>query len=157
MAEYLYTIICGAVLTGIVGSLIPAKSGTASLIRFVSGLCLTVLIIQPAAGMDFNVFHEYIQFASQELETPAEEGQKIAKQATNEIIKQNIETYIMDKARELGADVIVEVVLHDDTLFEPVSVTMKGAISPYAKRKLEEIMISELGILKENQRWIGSG
>ena len=37
----------------------------------------------------------------------------------------------------------------------PTAVTLSGEASPYARRQIQAIIANDLGISKENQKWIG--
>ena len=59
----------------------------------------------------------------------------------------------MDKAADLHANLRVEVAVGEDNL--PVAVTISGEASPYARRQIQAMIANDLGISKENQKWIG--
>jgi hypothetical protein len=67
---------------------------------------------------------------------------------------QKTQAYILNKASELGADITVELELGRDSPYLPKKVTIFGTSTPYAKQQMVEFMESELGIAKEDQRWI---
>ena len=70
-----------------------------------------------------------------------------------DIIKAETEAYILDKASQLNVELSVEVTIDEENI--PTAVTLSGEVSPYARRQLQEIIESDLGIAKENQRWTG--
>jgi hypothetical protein len=47
------------------------------------------------------------------------------------------------------------VYLSEDTIPVPISVEIRGSVSPYGKQQLTKLLEEELGIAKENQLWIG--
>ena len=59
-----------------------------------------------------------------------------------------------DKAKELGLNLNVEVTLSDDDTAAPAEAALWGETSPGAKSQLQRILSEDLGIPKENQRWI---
>ena len=70
-----------------------------------------------------------------------------------QIISEQTEAYILDKAADLHANLHVEVTVGEDNL--PTAVTLSGEASPYARRQIQAIIANDLGISKENQKWIG--
>ena len=80
-----------------------------------------------------------------------ESGQK----EYSDIIKRRTAAYILDKAKNLGADLMVEVTLNDEIPPVPCAVRLRGIITPYAKKVLSETIFRDLGIKTEEQTWIG--
>ena len=70
-----------------------------------------------------------------------------------QFIKERTQSYILDKAQSLNAVLDVEVTLSDDEIPVPVKVCITGKVSPYARGRLENLIIEDLGIEKENQIW----
>ena len=81
----------------------------------------------------------------------AAEGTALAADAKADIITAQVEAYILDKAALYQAPVTVDVTLDEEGT--PVSVRLSGAVSPYAKTRLSEMMETDLGIKKEAQQW----
>lgn len=82
-------------------------------------------------------------------------GTKLADDARREIIKAEAEAYILDKAGSYGLQLEVCVTLREDDIPVPESVCIAGAVSPYARTRLEILIENELGIPKERQLWTG--
>ena len=61
----------------------------------------------------------------------------------------------MDKAAAMGLELTARVGLSSDDPPVPVCVEITGAVSPYMKLRLEEMILEGLNIAKENQVWIG--
>lgn len=80
-------------------------------------------------------------------------GENLARDSMADIIKEETEAYILDKAADLHANLHVEVTVGEDSL--PMAVTLSGEASPYARRQIQAIIANDLGISKENQKWIG--
>ena len=80
-------------------------------------------------------------------------GENLARDSMADIIKEETEAYILDKAADLHAKLHVEVTVGEDSL--PTAVTLSGEASPYARRQIQAIIANDLGIAKENQKWIG--
>ncbi len=73
----------------------------------------------------------------------------------NRIIKEKTETYILDKAKELGAAISadVTVAMAEAGYGYPYSVRVTGVLSASQKEALSSYMAEELGIPKQRQVW----
>ena len=91
----------------------------------------------------------------QEASGAAQEGERYARNSIAEIIKEQTEAYILDKAAELGLSLEAEVFLSGDEIPVPVSVRITGQASEIERRRMEMILEKDLGIAKENQTWTG--
>ena len=80
-------------------------------------------------------------------------GENLARDSMADIIKEETEAYILDKAADLHANLRVEVAVGEDNL--PAAFTISGEASPYARRQIQAMIANDLGISKENQKWIG--
>ena len=149
LCQYALSVISAAVILGILKGI----WGGSPLMKLVGGLFLTLVILQPLARFDFSDMRDYYSAFSQMGSSFAAQGELQAAEAGRSIIKEQVEAYILDKAKDLGAQIQVSVELgEDDTL---VSACLEGAVSPYTKAELEQILEAELAIAKENQLWIG--
>ena len=79
----------------------------------------------------------------------------MAAREINAIIIEQLQAYILDKAADLGAELEVEILMPDDGSGQPQGVVLRGAVSPYAKTRLQQIIAEDLDIAKEKQQWIG--
>ena len=123
------------------------------LLQLIGGLFLIFTVITPLADLDFSHFFNSQWNYTAQGNRIVTEGELIAQEQLNDIIKQRCEAYILDKAASLGADIRVELALSQDELPVPVSVTIYGAVSPVGKRRLQEVIRDELGIPLEAQKW----
>ena len=133
--------------------LLPEKGTAAHMGRMLAGLFLVFTVISPLADVELGRWDWTLSDLRQQAEAAVIAGQENSKAALQHGIKQRTEAYIWDKAQKLEANLAVEVTLSDDTIPVPVSVRLSGNISPYAKRQLQDILETELGIPKEAQQW----
>lgn len=155
MKGYLLSIIVSACFLALVSAFTGPKSTAGSLIKLIGGLYLLFVIIQPLAGFDFD---RLADFAAQEFsfrEAQVASGQSQARNAMAEIIKQECEAYIMDKASACGITVRAEVTLSEQEIPVPEGVTLSGLATPVQRERLEKIIETDLNIPKENQLWTG--
>lgn len=154
LRQYVLSVTAAALICGIVSGL-ARGSAAKEWIRLLCGLLLAFTAIRPLARLEVNAFAELPLPFAQEAETTAALGENMARQAVADSIKAESEAYILDKAAALNADVTVEVTVSEDSTPVPAAVKLSGSASPYARRQLERILQTELGIAKENQLWTG--
>jgi len=156
VSGYILSVISAALVLGILGDLLPKNGGMGKLYRLIGGLFLSFTIISPVVKLDFsNVFNFYDDFLLKG-ERYSESGMSDADQMYRSIIKSQTEAYILDKAELYQAEIGAEVILSEEDIPVPCAVQLIGSASPYAKKQLSEVMERELGIAKENQKWIES-
>ncbi len=150
---YLLSVTAAALICGMVLRLLSQKGTASSIGKMVCGIFLALVIIGPVAKLSMG---ELLDFSNQ-FELDASEavadGAEITKNTLSEIIKSRTEAYILDKAGQYGAELSVRVELSGDSIPVPVSVRLSGAVSPYAKGRLQEMLQEDLGIAKEKQIW----
>ena len=77
----------------------------------------------------------------------------MAAEEMEKIIKAKTEAYILDKAKNIGAEISAEISLND---LVPTGITVVGNLSPYARSSLAAIITHELNIPPEAQIWKSS-
>lgn len=151
---YLLSVTAAAVLCGIVISLLGKKGTIAALGKFLAGLFLSLTVIAPVVNLSTGDWSSYWQAFSLDGQEAAETGIMLARSAQSDIIKQDLEAYILDKAASMGADLSVAVTLQEGDVLTPKSVRLTGQVSPYIRQQLSAMITEELGIAKEAQEWI---
>ena len=149
--QYVFSVICVGTLCGVMQLLVTGVGRSSA--NFVTGLIVTMVAIAPLLRGEFNMNINMDQFAENRHMTILD-GQSVAEKTFRAHIKEYTETYILDKAEALGAEISVDVQLDPDTLSVPIAVIVTGAVSPYKKQQLVECLARDLGIDKEQQRWI---
>ena len=153
LGEYVLSVISASIIAAVVCSFFTGNSPVTGIVRVVCGLFLTFVMVSPLARLDFSGLDDYLEGLTLEGMEAAAAGEKMAREAEADIIIDGVQAYILDKAKAFGAQLGVEVILDQDNI--PVSVNLKGNLSPYARARLSEIMEEDLGIAKEHQLWIG--
>lgn len=149
LGQYVITLSCAALIGGILCGLLGDCVGK-ELLKLLCGLFLTLCVLKPILEIDLTEITENFLTFSEEATAYSELGQGMAEEAFSEIIKQETEAYILDKAAALRAEVTAEVMVAEGI---PVGVRLTGNLSPYSKARMESILETELGIPKENQLW----
>lgn len=151
---YIFSVTATAMLCAMLNALLQGCS-VQKYVKLVCSVVLFSVVIHPLASWSDL---EKIEFSIPRFP----EGNSLvsgsiadSQNAMADIIKQNTQTYIEDKAACTGLEVQAEVVLSRDSIPVPTAVTLYGSAAPYLKLKLEEILQEELNIAKENLVWIG--
>ena len=155
IGKYILSVGMAALVVALITEFSDKKSSSGILIRMVCGLFLTFTVINPLTEMNFEILETFSGSYSHDAEAAVTMGTEKAEDSLREIIKQETETYILDKAQSYGCTVEVEVAVGKGTVPKPESVTISGQISTDARKALEEMLETELGISKEYQQWSG--
>ena len=152
LRQYVISVVAAAMLCGIVVRLFPNGSGK-QVGKLICGLFLVYTVLSPISRVDFSKLPDFSLRYMDDAEDAAAMGENLARDSMADIIKEETEAYILDKAADLHANLHVEVTVGEDSL--PTAVTLSGEASPYARRQIQAIIANDLGIAKENQKWIG--
>ena len=155
MGEYVLSILSAGMLVCICCSLFDEKSTVGTLIRVMGGLLLSFVILSPVTNWNFDAVASFAESFESAGNLAAETGSNLAAEEAGLIIREELSAYILDKAADLQTDLQVEILLSNDSIPTPESVTLIGTVTPYAKIKLQKILEQELGIPKERQIWTG--
>lgn len=154
LKQYAVSITAAAIMCSILSGMI-SHSSTKKLVRFIFGVFMAAALIRPISGMEIPDLMRLTDTGSTSVHSIIEDAKNMAGTATAEIIKEASEAYILDKAAELNADIRAEVLLSQGDPPIPVGVRLYGEQTPYARRQLQAMLFSDLGIPKEDQQWIG--
>lgn len=144
------TVICASLVTGILLSLTQGKAAQ-GVMKLLSGIFLTLTLLDPLTSLDWEEMLSLPDPSAAEAMAAA--GENMAKEALGDIIKQECETYIRDKATDLHENVQVEILLSEGDPPVPVAAVLTGRVSPYGKSRIEGILLRDLGIPKEKVEW----
>ena len=147
---YLLSVTAAAMISAVVSKLVT-KGTAAGVIRMLCGGFMALVVLSPLVSVrleDLDFYWTDVQAAG---ETFTDEGKRAAEEAISQRIRDQLATYILDKAGTMGAVLDVEVELDG---FMPCSVVLRGPVSPYTKAVLESYISDQLGIGKEAQHWI---
>lgn len=152
LAEYIICVCCAALLCGIVNSMMP-KGASKEILKLVGGLFLAFTVIRPVSDLTLPELDQIAGTWREEASQAISQGEEMAREAAADSIKQELEAYILDKARELRLTVRVQLKLQEETL-HPESVTLIGNGSPNARDQLIQWVCRELGLTEEDVTWI---
>ena len=153
--QYILGIVSAALICAIAFKMLDGKGVSAQLGKMVCGVFLMFTLLQPVSS--FSLVSDVFSSESFYLdgESVAFEGQNSSREQLRAIISDRVEAYILDKASQYDAQLLITVYLSEEDIPVPESITLTGSISPYGKQQLQTMMEQELGIKKEDQKWIG--
>lgn len=146
-------ITAAAILCALVKGFTDRSGAINSVIKTICGVFLTLTILSPIASFEFSSVTDYLNMYALDADAAVEAGTSLTSSSLYSSIKAQTETYILDKAASMNAELSVEVTLSDDEMPIPCAVCLEGSISPYAKSKLMKLIADDLGIPKEQQTW----
>lgn len=153
VSNYLISVVCAAMLLSIINHIFRKKGAVHGLIKMLSGVYLATVIVSPITKIKINQDYLSLDAYYQSAYLYCDDGKMLSNSKNKQLIKSNTESYIMDKAVSMNADLCVEVVMSegDENLYE--SIILKGDTSPYVKEMLSKVITNDLGISVEAQQW----
>ena len=153
MKEYVLRIVAAAIVCAAAKGLLGKKTVIGRIAGLVCGILMTITVISPLGSITFNGISDFWDNLSDDANKYVLEGASMAEKQKAEIIKPQIEAYILDKANRMGLQIAVEVELDGHNGNIPCGVVISGNVSPYGQTQLESYIADTLGIAKENQIW----
>lgn len=153
LKQYMITIIAASLICAVTLALVPKDSKHHKMIQMICGVFLLLSALLPLRNrrqFDFSFHFDDIKLSANAI---AEDGVSYSQQALCQLIKENTEAYIQDKATAMGAEIAVTVTVDTKDAPVPVAVDLEGSISPYAKSKLISIIANDIGIPEDQQKW----
>ena len=149
--KYLLSVIAASMLLGLVQIILP-KGSVRNVATFVGGLLVILSVLLPVADFDYDQLVRSV--TNIQIETSDDSGIAINEELMADIIKEQCRTYILDKAKGLGAELEVEVVLSEKDVYPyPVAVVLRGKVTSDQKTQLSEYISRDLGIPVREQEW----
>lgn len=152
--EYVLQVSAVALLCAMIFRLLRGIGTVKLMIKLLCGIILAYSVVQPMKQLDFPDLESYVSGIQEDADQVVQSGIKAASNALEEGIIDGTEAYILEKAKALNLDLIVEVEVSDDEIPVPITVSLTGSAAPYARSVLEETISRELNIPKEKQTWI---
>lgn len=150
---YILDILVASITASIFLQILP-DSSKKELLHLLCGILLTVVILMPLSDIRLNDFLDLTQYMPESSDYLLEHGTETAEEAKRQYITDRCEAYILDKAKALDAEILPFVQV--DETFLPVYAEIQGDLEPQVQKKLEQMLVLDMGITKENQRWIGN-
>ena len=152
--QYIISLIAASMICAVMATWLGNKGVFGVIIKLISGVFMTITLLSPITKLHIPDITFSFSEITADAQTYAQEGYLNASDAVLDIIKEQTEAYILDKATSMELNLQVEVTLSETDPHKPESVVLKGRVSPYAKLQLTQFLMDQLGIAKENQVWI---
>lgn len=152
--QCIISITAAGLICGCISAIVSKKGVYGTIIKLLTSVFLVLTVISPWTNLKFPDYTDFWNEMSASGSALVLDGTEMAQEATIGLIKANAEAYILDKATALGLDVNVDISVNCTTTPIPDGVVITGAVSPYAKTQMQEYIIENLGIPKENQIWM---
>lgn len=153
MQAYLIRITAAAILASVLRKLAPKGiSGRGT--RLGAGLLVIFAALSPLGEANLYAAAEKITAYSYQAGFSEDTFQENTNDLMEELIKENAEAYILDKAQAMGAEVQAEVeTVVQDGCPIPWRVRLGGTVSREQQAELTRILREDLGIPEERQMW----
>ena len=148
--------IAGAALICAAATALTPKGKVKNVLKLICGIVLVIAMINPILGKDFTMLSMDIskyRAKADEIISDADEKQDYLSRT---IIEDELETYILDKAKSMDADIVsVEVAVKwgDEGCFYPYEVYLTGNLTQMKQQLLSNSIEAELGVPDERQYW----
>lgn len=150
---YLLSVCAAALLLSVVTAALPKNK-----VRNIALLCGTILlvitVVAPISSIDPSDMSRSIMRFKMDT-AQMQSGIEVKNhELLCEIIKDECQEYIMEKARSIGVNITAEIELDETGEYPyPISVKLHGDITTENQSYLERIIEQELGIVSQDQEW----
>ncbi len=153
MRQYILSVLCVVIVCGLTQTLF-AEGTMQALIKWIGGLVVTVTVLNPLVKGELFQWDMAFSDLHVNKEIAIEEGLQIGEEALSARICESTCAYILNEASDMGANVEVEIELQESYPYQPEQVRICGAVSPYIKQQLSNLLERELGITEDHQIWV---
>ena len=153
MKAYLISITTAAIICAVLKTIVGSQKSMQKIFFIISGVFMTVTMLKPLVDIRVEEMVFNLDEISRDASVIASEAYNQSAAEMKAIIEEQTGAYILDEAKSMGLKVEVMVQVSNDKVPVPHSVTIKGNISPYNKKKLSSFISNNLGITEEHQLW----
>ena len=153
LRQYILRVVIAAVLCGICVSLLGEKGTVGAMGKLVTGLVLALVMAAPFTHLSGFHFFDYLEDLQYQANVHTGKGQAMAKTELNSVIKSRVEEYIRDEAENIGASVEVSAEISLEVSLQIRRITLRGAVSPLHRQKIQAMILSDLNVAKEQLKW----
>lgn len=153
LKTYIISLIAAALIAGVLLNLVKTKSTYAVLIKLLVSLFVALTVISPWKNFHLSDILYYFDDWEAASASYGNYGSDAYNEALRTSITDRTQAYILEKASSVGAELTATVTVSADQPPIPVAVELEGNISPYNKRLLTQIIVNDLGIPEDAQRW----
>lgn len=151
---YLIRLTAAAILGAVIRKLAPS-GGAGRAAKLGAGLLVLITAFSPIASINTAAAAQNLVQHGYADPLNTMEFSKNVNDLLSELITEQAEAYILDKAQELGLALTVEVTAKvEDTYPVPYAVRLSGSPTAAQMEKLKEIIAADLKIPEERQEWL---
>ena len=121
--------------------------------KFIAGILILLTVATPLLRIDTAALAERISELGRGSRFDTQEISKDYQTMVRALVKKNTQTYIEDKAQELGRIIQAEVTVGNGEYPAPEHVVLTGTMTPEQAQALESYIADSLGIPSEQQEW----
>ena len=121
--------------------------------KFIAGILILLTVATPLLRIDTAALAERISELGRGSRFDTQEISKDYQTMLRALVKKNTQTYIEDKAQELGGIIQAEVTVGSGEYPAPEHVVLMGTMTPEQAQALESYIADSLGIPPEQQEW----
>lgn len=152
--EYVIHLTASALVCAVVIRLTRRNGAVGAVVKLLCGVFLAYSIVKPVHQLKLPGLDDLTAALRQDAQQAVHWGEDLSLDAWTESISQGTEAYILEKAKAVNVDLVVEVELSEDEIPIPAAVSLTGKVAPYAKSVLSDMIAQDLNIPKEKQTWI---
>lgn len=153
LREYVLSIVSVAIVVAILQRL-TGNTHLSRVVKMVAGMILSIVLLAPLGNASVGAITSYFESVTLDAKNVADYGEDLYNDNLKAIISERCESYILDKANQLGAAISVSVHCDASDIPIPVSVEITGSVSPYIRNTLRHIIAEDMGIPEEMQLWV---
>ena len=154
LRDYVIHLSATALICAVILHLNRGSGAVKMMIKMLCGIVIAYSLIQPLKQLDVSGFRKFLLSFHEDAERAVQWGENSSAEVWAESISQGAEAYILEKAKAMNVDLVVEVDLSDDEIPIPAAVSLIGNVAPYARTVLSDTISKDLNISKEKQTWI---
>ncbi len=153
--NYIQTLVCSAVFCFLALALTPEGSGKKA-VGIACAAAMMIAVISPIVSIDLSDYSKTLTEYKLKAEEYADSGKTESENLNRLYIQDKCRAYILDKAKEMGADiddVTVSAEWSTDGFWYPVSCEISYSCNDAQRAELEAFIGAQLGIGKDDQKW----
>lgn len=153
LKDYIMNIVTVSLICSLFIHMTKSIKPVGHITRMLCGILIALTVFSPILQLRWNEVTGYLDRIKEDAQTNVSAGTQITFQQKNDSIQQQVQAYILDKASHYDCVLDVKVELSGQDPPVPIAVEILGAVSPYQKAQLSEVIAADLGIPKEMQTW----
>ena len=147
------TIVAAAILCVSVLRITGNNNSTSRLIKLTTALFMLLTVIRIFSYVELKDFADILTNVNDDADLLVTNGEFATQKEIEDIIKDRVEAYILDRAQQYGVELEVQIKDIDQETMMPMKVYLQGRISPIVKKQFGMEIENDLGIPEEKQVW----